>query len=62
MRVTRFNPLWVSGNIRSTVTTENTVCVNQQIAFERFEKIDNIITGIYHIFKGAQNDKINNYT
>ena len=33
--------------------------VNQQIAFERFEKLDNIITGIYPIFRGAQNDKIN---
>lgn len=46
-------------NTHSTVTTENTLCVNQQIAFERFEKLDNIITGIYPIFKGAQNDKIN---
>ena len=41
------------------ITTEYTLCVNQQIASERFEKLDNIITGIYLIFKGAQNDKIN---
>ena len=35
------------------------LCVNQQIAFERFEKLDNIITSIYPIFKWPQNDKIN---